>query len=96
MAKRDGEMKALSSLFTRYKDKLKAPQKTVIDVTIEVIFDVTGLVVDPKRCTYTVSSKTLNLGVPSLLKQEIKMHHEEIMMHLKGRLGEYSVPKIIL
>ncbi len=94
--KRSGELTKLSSLFDKYKKNLKAPQKTVIDVTVEVVYDVVGFKIDPKKCLYNVSTKTLSLNISSLLKQEIKTHEVEIMNHLKGRLGEHSTPKLIL
>ncbi len=96
MKKRTGELQKIGSLFDIYKDRLKAPQKTVVDAVVEVVHDVTGIKLDAARCSYTVSTKTLATNAPSMIQQEIKMHHEEIMMHVKGRIGEKSAPTRII
>ena len=96
MKKRNGELQKIGSLFDIYKDRLKAPQKTVIDVVVEVVKDVTGIALDPHRCSYTVSTKTLATNAPSMIQQEIQMHHDEIMVHVRGRLGDSSTPVRII
>ncbi len=96
MPKRDGELKKMSSLFALYKDKLKAPQKSVIDATIEVIADVVDIRLNPARCTYTVSTRTFASNAPSLVRQELTRHETDILTHLKVRLGEKSAPHRII
>lgn len=92
MTKRDGELKKMSSLFALYKDRLKAPQKSVIDASVEVIHDLTTIKLNPARCTYTVATRTFASNAPALIRQELARHEHEIVAHLKARLGEKSAP----
>lgn len=96
MAKRDGELKKMSSLFALYKDRLKAPQKTVIDATVEVIADITGIKLTSTRCTYTVTTRTFSCNAPALIRQELARHETEILDHLRDRLGDKSAPNRII
>ncbi len=93
--KRRGELTHVTTLFERYKKLLKPPQQTVQNVMAEVIFDVTGHKILVTSIQYTVATKTLSLKISSLLKQEILKHHEELLAHAKGRLGEQNAPRIL-
>lgn len=95
MKSRRGEIIKVADLFEKYKKVLRAPQSSVIKEVIEVITDLTGVALSPKYVKYAVHSKTVSITAPAILKQEIKLHQEEILIHLKARLGEKSVPKII-
>ena len=95
MKSRRGEIIKVADLFEKYKKVLRAPQSSVIKEVIEVITDLTGVALRPKYVKYAVHSKTVSITAPAILKQEIKLHQEEILIHLKARLGEKSVPKII-
>ena len=92
---RRGEITKVSDLFEKYKTILKAPQGTVVKEFVEVVQDLLGFKIDRKYIKYSVTSKTISLTAPSALKQEISLHKNEIMLHLKARLGEKSAPKII-
>lgn len=95
MKSRRGEIIKVADLFEKYKKVLQAPQSSVIKEVIEVITDLTGVTLSQKYIKYAVHSKTVSITAPAILKQEIKLHQEEILIHLKARLGEKSVPKII-
>lgn len=95
MKTRRGEIIKVADLFEKYKKVLRAPQSSVIKEVIEVISDITGVELTPKFIKYAVHSKTVSITAPAVLKQEIKLHQDEILIHLKARLGEASVPKII-
>jgi hypothetical protein len=86
----------LSDLFEKYKTTLKAPQGAVIDCFIDVVKDVIGLPIRKESIKYTVYSKTLSVSVPGPLKSEIKLHKEEILAHMKGRLGEQNAPSELI
>jgi hypothetical protein len=90
--KRRGELIQLNALFDKYKNHFKPPQQTVVQATVDIIEEVTGLQLDASKCSYTVASRTFSTGAPALIRQEIKMRHGEIVAHLKGRLGEHSAP----
>ena len=95
MQKRRGEIIKVADLFEKYKKNLKAPQASVIKELIEVINDLTGISIDRKFIKYAVSTKTVSITAPAVLKQEIKLHKEDILLHLRARLGDNGVPKII-
>lgn len=86
----------IGGLFEKYQKTLIAPQKAVIDTFCDVVEDVCGFPVNTKDVTYTPASKTIGLNLSGPIKTEILMHHEEILIHLKGRLGEKNTPRVIL
>ena len=49
--KRGGGVKKISTLFESYKQRLVAPQKTVIDTFVEVIHDLLSIEIDQKNKT---------------------------------------------
>ena len=94
--KRRGELIKLNALFEKYKNHFTAPQQSVIDSSVGIIEDVLGFKINPQKCTYTVSTRTLATNAPALVRQEIARHQVEIIAHLKGRLGEKSAPYRVL
>lgn len=96
MRKGRGEVKRVGDLFAKYKNTLVAPQKTVVLAFTEVVFEVLGIAVDAKVVRYTPHTQTLSIQVSGPLKSEIALHRDEILAHLKGRLGERNAPKTIL
>lgn len=95
MARGEG-IKKIDSLFDRYKKVLRAPQGVVVESFIEVVNDLVGVEIPKERVKYTVHSKTLSLAISGPLKSEIMLHKDEILLHLKGRIGQQSAPKQIL
>lgn len=96
MKKRRGELIKVGALFEKYKTKLKPPHQSVIKEVIEVIDDITGIMLEPTQIKYSVHTKIISLNVPSLIKQEIKLHQADILVHLKARLGVYNAPTLLL
>lgn len=92
MFKRRGEVRAIKDLFSKYKNTLVPPQKTVEMETIRVIGECTGLSIKENQITYTVSTRTVNLQVSGMLKQEIKIKSREILKELNKRLGAKNSP----
>lgn len=92
MFKRKGEVTAIKDLFSKYKNTLIPPQKTVEMETIRVIGECTGLSIKENQITYTVSTRTVNLQVSGMIKQEIKIKSREILKELTKRLGAKSSP----
>jgi len=93
---RGGDVKKVGDLFDKYKRILKAPQGVVVDSFIEVVSDLVGIEIPKDRIVYTVYNKTLTLRVSGVLKTEIFLKKKEIILHMKGRIGEKSIPKIFL
>lgn len=89
-------IKKLNSLFDKYKQTLKAPQGSVIQAFIEVVEDLLTIKVKKEQVTYSTTNKILTLKTGGPLKTEVQLHKKEILLHLKGRLGEKSAPKDIL
>lgn len=96
MQHKDRKLTPITDLFEKYKRTLRAPQGVVVDAFIEVVEDVLSFKIPKERVRYTVGTKTLSVQVSGALKTEIKLHEEEILTHLKGRLGQASAPKQIL
>ena len=86
----------INSLFEKYKKTLKAPQGAVVEAFIEVVEDVLGVTLRKESIRYSVGSKTISLQISGPLKTEIKLHQDEILTHLRGRMGVQSAPKTIL
>ncbi len=91
-----GEIKKVSDLFEKYKRVLKAPQGVVVDAFIEVVSDLVGIEIPKDRISYTIHNKTLTMRISGPLKTEILLKKKEILLHMKGRLGEKNAPKIFL
>lgn len=90
------KMKKVGDLFEKYKIHFKAPQATVEKACSEAIFKVTGFKVSSDLITYTVSTKTLSMQIPSVLKSELRFHYQSIFKELKNILGETGSPETIL
>jgi hypothetical protein len=95
MARGEG-IKPLGSLFEKYKRQLIAPQRSVKKCFAEVLHDLYGFSIKESEVDYSVTKKALTLKVRGPLKTEILLHRQEILVHLKGRLGEKSAPNTIL
>ena len=93
---RGGEIKKVGDLFEKYKRVLRAPQGIVTDAFIEVVSDLVGIEIPKDRISYSVHNKTLTMRISGPLKTEILLKKKEILLHMKGRLGEKSVPKVFL
>jgi hypothetical protein len=89
-------IKKVSELFEIYRKKLRAPQQVVIEAFQEVVDDVCDFTIDKATVFYTPSSKTIILSGSGVVKSEVLLQKEEILLHLKGRLGEQSAPKNII
>lgn len=89
-------MKRIGDLFDRYKKHFKAPQASVEKECAAVITELTGFIIEPTQVTYTVSTRTISLRVPSVLKSELRLQHPRILAELENRLGKDGCPKVIL
>lgn len=93
---RGGGIKKVGNLFEVYRKRLRAPQKTIIDEYIEVAKDVAGIVLTREQVSYSPPSKTLSIRASGVIKTELQFKKEEMLNHLKGRLGEQNAPRDIL
>ncbi len=86
----------LGRLLERYKTLLKPPQASVEKECIAVIEELTGIVLRPHQVRYTVTSRTLTIKAPSILRSELSLHKTAILEVLKKRLGESTAPSAII
>lgn len=91
-----GELKKLSSLFDKYKERLVAPESSVVNAFVEVVNDLWGIDLPVSSVSYNPATKTLVIKGKAALRSEIKRREDEVLLHLKGRLGSKSVPKVII
>jgi hypothetical protein len=97
MRKRDDKAPTkISALFEVYKKRLRAPQGSVVAASIEVIEDLLGITVQPTWCEYSPHTRILRINAKGPIKSEIFLQKEEILNHLRGRLGAKSAPTQIL
>ena len=88
-------MKRVGDLFLKYRTHFKAPQASVEKECLLVITEVTGYTLTSDQVTYTVSTRTISLTVPSVLKSELRFHQEAILIELKNRLGKDGCPLVL-
>jgi hypothetical protein len=86
----------LGNLIERYKKILKPPQASVEKEFIMVAKEVVGIELKPNQVSYTVSTKTIYIKAPSLLRSELLLYKVEILLNLKERLGDQNSPTTIL
>ncbi|OGG41464.1 hypothetical protein A2837_03065 [Candidatus Kaiserbacteria bacterium RIFCSPHIGHO2_01_FULL_46_22] len=91
-----GELKKLSSLFDKYKERLVAPEGSVIDAFVEVVRDLFEFEVNRDKIRYNPTTKTLSIVGMGILRSEVKKREQEVFDHLRGRLGDKSAPKHII
>jgi hypothetical protein len=86
----------LGNLLARYKNRFTPPQASVVKECLEVIERVSGISLEQKHLTYTVSSRTLVVQTSSMIRSELKTHHAAITAELQKRLGAHNAPKVII
>lgn len=89
-------MKRVGDLFEKYRVRLRPPQASVEKECIQVIKEVTGFDITAGQISYRVSTKTISLHVPSILKSELCFYHQAILRELANRLGKDNCPTLIL
>ena len=90
------KMKKIGDLFERYKTHFKAPQATIEKAFVDAVKASTGYEIEISKVRYTVSTKTISLSIPSLLKTELRLKQPAIISELKKKLGEKEAPNLIL
>lgn len=96
MEKKEKGITKISALFEKYTSRLIAPESSVIEAFREVAEDMFGFSVKKEQCSYSAYTKTLKLNLSGPPKSEIMLRKEEVLAHLKGRLGEQNAPQNII
>jgi hypothetical protein len=86
----------LGNLLARYQKIFKPPQASVEKECVKVIFDVCGISLLPHQLEYRVATRTLQLKTPSLLRSELILKSDEILVELSKRLEVSTTPTTIL
>ena len=86
----------LGNLLERYKRCFTPPQASVEKECITVIKEVCDIGLLPHQVSYTVSTRTIAIKAPSLLRSELRLHHEAILVALGKRLGNKNSPHTII
>lgn len=92
---RSDGMVGITDLFQKYRERLVAPERTVITTFCEVVHDLYGIEIPVAVVMYTPRSRSITLRASGVLKQEIALHQSEILSHLQGRLGRQAPTKIL-
>ncbi|MCA9358604.1 hypothetical protein KC926_00155 [Candidatus Kaiserbacteria bacterium] len=88
-------MKKLGDLFEKYRNHFKAPQASVVKEAVLVIKEVTGFDIPIDKVKYNTNTRALNINMPSIIKSELKFHHQAILSKLSLKLGSDTAPKNI-
>ncbi len=90
------KMKRVGDLFAKYRTRFKPPQATVEKACVLTIKEVSGFDVTTDQIIYNVSTKTLSLQIPSILKSELRLKFPVILKALENKLGKNEAPSTIL
>ncbi len=88
-------MKQIGDLFDKYKTRFKPPQASVEKEFINVVEQNTFFKLKPEQVSFTLSTRTIYLTVPGILKTEILFKKQPILRELEIRLGKETCPKNI-
>lgn len=94
--KKQKDIQHISNLFLVYKQRLKAPEQSVITEVVGVVKDVTGISISKSNCRYNTHTRTVSLQTSGMVKDQIRFHTPEILTVLEKRLGKQNTPHSIL
>jgi hypothetical protein len=90
--KKDRNLKPINTLFDQYKQRLRPPQKVVVDEVVGVLEDIFTVTLESSQVEYKPYEKCIYLRVSGVLKTEILLRKDEILAHIRGRLGVTQSP----
>ena len=99
--KEEGETKhtgavAISTLFEKYKKRLRPPQGIVISTFCAVVASELGVTLTPTAVRYTVHSRTLYITTSGPQKTEILLRRARILALCRDVLGKLGAPEQIV
>jgi uncharacterized protein YqiB (DUF1249 family) len=86
----------LGNLLELYKKRFKPPQASVEKECLAVIEELTPFTLTLEQVTYTISTRTLAITAPSIIKSELRLYHQQILVEVQKRLTESSAPQVII
>ena len=78
-------MQELHNLLKRYTN-LQAPEKTIRNAFIEAVHDCIGITLNASEIE--VRNKTIRLRSASVIKSEVRLNQQDILMSMKERVGK--------
>lgn len=85
----------IRGILEAYKQRLRAPQKTVIAEIVRA-YKVTGLVVGERDLSYTPSTRTITIRAMGPLKMEMLLRKGSALREARGTLSEKDIPLDII
>ena len=86
---------SIKDLFLVYKQRLRAPQRSVVKEVVAVVQEILPITVSESLFTYQTHSRTVVIKAPSVVRTEILRHKKDILQRLEQRLGKQSTPTTI-
>lgn len=83
-------------MFEKYKNTFKPPQSSVEKEFIVVVRQVVGVSINIDQVTYSPSSRTISLHLPSVLKSEIVRKKADVISTLSSSLGASNAPTEVI
>ncbi|HMA79228.1 MAG TPA: hypothetical protein VKP88_09070 [Candidatus Paceibacterota bacterium] len=93
--KKERGLKQLNTLFDRYRTRLVAPERVVLDEVVRVVDELLGITLTPTQLRYSPATRTVHI-TNGMVRAEVLPHQERILSHLKNRLGSRSAPTRIV
>ena len=94
--KKEKDIQHISNLFLVYKQRLKAPEQSVINEVVDVVKEVTGISISKSNCRYNTHTRTISLQTSGMIKNQVQFHVPEILTILEQRLGRKNTPHSIV
>lgn len=85
-------MEQIQALLKRYAH-IQAPEKTIREAVIAVVREVVGISLGSEDVD--VKKKTIRIHAPSVLKNEIRLHQQDILECLKKELNKDAPTSIL-
>jgi len=85
----------IKGLLESYKQRLRAPQKTVIAEMVRA-YQAIGLRVAPRDLSYTPSTRTVTIRAMGPLKMEMLLRKEVVLREVRTLLSDKDVPLEII
>lgn len=93
---RGGDIKKIDTLLQKYKQNIRAPQESVVRAFKKVVSDELGITLPKESIRYTVSSRTIAVGISGPRKSEIMLHKGKLLAACTAALGEKNAPHHIV
>ncbi|MBX9906750.1 DciA family protein [Patescibacteria group bacterium] len=91
---RGKNIQTVGNLLLKYKN-LKAPQGTVVQVCIKVVYEVCGFALKKEYVRYNAHNKTLSITLSGPAKTELLLRKKQILEKCSEELGSQTPQALI-